>query len=148
MSGKKRKSKFNSLSTPGVRQDLSNYLVELIFLRSNKGIKLPSRFWRQIKYKFRYMREIKACRKFIKTYGEPAVLFVVKNNYLTTFTDYAQMEVFLQKYKEAAERKSAAKDNSPVELEPISRGKDLRDFVKPVQEKIGLFKKLEELENG
>ena len=67
-----RKSKFTSLSTPGTRQDCSNYLVELAFLKSNRGIRLPPKFWQQVKYKFRYRREIQACRKFIKKYGEGA----------------------------------------------------------------------------
>jgi hypothetical protein len=148
MASLKRKSRFNSLSTPGMRQDTSNYLVGLVFLRSNRGIKMPPKFWSQTRYKFRYMREIKACRKFIKAYGEQAMLYVAKKNYLTTFTDYAQMEVLLQKFKEGKDRTNADKDLSPIKSESRIQGKDLRDFVKPVPEKKGLFQKLEELENG
>lgn len=143
----KRKSKFNSLSTPGARQDLSNYLVELAFLRSNNGIKLPPKFWRLTKYKFRYMREIKGCRKFIKLYGEEVALHVAQNNYITTWTNYANLEVLFQKRMESFQRKMLPKDTTPVKPQSIYKGEDLRDFSISYRNKKGLFEKLEEIEN-
>jgi len=98
----KKKARFNSLSTPGTRQDASNYLVELAFLRANHGIKLKPKFWQQTKYKFRYRREIQAVRKFIKKHGEAAVLSVAISNYIRTWTNYGQIEAQLQKIKERA----------------------------------------------
>ena len=145
---KKRKSRFNSLSTPGTKQDLSNYLVELAFLRTNHGIKMPPRFWRLAKYKFRYMREIKGVRKFIKEYGEPTVLHIALNNYITTWTKYDQLHVLAQKYKESIERRKSPKDTTPVLPENVSRGDDLRGQVNRRPRKRGLFEKIEELENG
>ena len=94
---KKKKARFSSLSTPGLKQDVSNYLTELAFLRSNRQIKLPPKFWQQTKYKFRYRREIQEVRKFIKKYGEARVLSVAISSYITTWTDYAQIEAALQK---------------------------------------------------
>lgn len=143
----KRKAKFVSLSTPGVRQDLSNYLVELIFLRRNRGSRLPPRFWSETRYKFRYMREIKACRKFIKAYGEAAVLHIARKNYFTTWTEYDKIEVLLQAYRERIVNKSKPKDMGSVEREIVERGKDLRTQRQRKEHK-GLFQKLEELENG
>jgi len=143
----KRKAKFNSLSTPGQRQDLSNYLVELAFLRTNHGIKLPQHFWRQTRYKFRYTREIRGCRKFIKNYGEAAVLFVASNNYITTWTDYAKLEVLLQKFDERLTRIRNPKDTTSVTGETYFKGEDLRQIKKPKLNK-GLFEKLKEIKNG
>lgn len=141
----KRKNKFNSLSTPGLRQELSNYLVELAFLRSNKLIRLPQKFWQLVKYKFRYRREIMACRKFIKKYGEATILFIAQNNYVISWTDYAKIEVLLQKYKESQDRLLLPKDFSSVPSSIKKRGVDLRES-SSLPSKKGLFEKLEEIE--
>jgi len=144
---KRKKTKFQSLSTPGVRQDLSNYLVELIFLRQNHGNRMMPKFWRDPRYKFRYMREIKACRKFIKIHGEPAVLYISRKNFFTTWTDYAKIEALLQSVKERINKQAAPKDTSIVQKETIERGKDLRLNRKKKIDK-GLFQRLKEIENG
>lgn len=143
---KKRKSRFDSLSTPGKKQDLSNYLVELAFTRQNRGQKMPPNFWRLVKYKFRYRREIQACRKFIKKYGEAFVLYVALNNHITRWTDFGRIEFLLQKLQEKQEAIKSPKDFSPVEEESLKVKEDFRDF-KPKPAKVGLFKRLEEL-NG
>lgn len=144
----KRKSKFNSLSTPGVRQELSNYLVELAFLRQNRGAKLKPYFWKDVKYKFRYRREIMACRKFIKKYGEPFVLSVAMSNYITTWTDFAKVEFLLQQKAESARRKQSPKDTSAVVNDFNRETEDLRDYTLPKPKKRSLFERLKELNNG
>lgn len=144
----KRKSKFNSLSTPGVKQELSNYLVELVFLRQNRGVPLKPHFWRDTKYKFRYRREIMACRKFIKKYGEPFVLSVALDNYIYSWTDFSKIEFLLQRKNEAEERKKTPKDTSPVVNEANETSEDLRDFSYSRPKKQSLFGKLKELNGG
>lgn len=141
----KRKARFSSLSTPGVKQDCSNYLVELAFLRANHGTKLTPRFWQQTKYKFRYRREIQACRKFIKKYGEPSVLYVAMHNHIITWTNYGNVEFLLQQRVEKFKRIAEAKDTSPVKSEDVISSIDLRENRIPVPKKMGLFEKLEEM---
>ena len=144
----KRKQKFNSLSTPGLRQDLSNYLVELAFLRSNHGQRMPEKFWRIPKYKFRYMREIKGVRKFIKDYGEPIVLHIALGNYITTWTKYDNLHVLAQKRVASKERQRAIKDLTPVLSQSRKLGTDLRGQTVRRPRKKGLFEKIEELEDA
>ena len=143
----KRKARFSSLSTPGHKQDCSNYLVELAFLRWNRGTKLPEYFWRQQRYKWKYGKEIKACRKFIKKYGEAAVLYIALNNYITTWQDFAHIEFLLQKIEERRQRIATPKDTSPVSPAHVPTKEDLRDFV-PAPRKKGLFERLKELNSG
>tara|TARA_R100001244_G_scaffold114566_1_gene84908 strand:+ start:559 stop:1008 length:450 start_codon:yes stop_codon:yes gene_type:complete len=144
----KRKQKFNSLSTPGLRQDLSNYLVELAFLKDNRGIRLPAKFWQNPRYKFRYMREIKGVRKFIKDYGEPIVLEIALKNHITTWTKYDNLHVMAQKIKVRGERRLAPKDTSQVAQEIESKGIDLRDKKVNRPRKKGLFEMILELEKN
>lgn len=143
----KRKTRFNSLSTPGHKQDCSNYLVELAFLRRNKGTKLPEKFWQLQRYKWQYRKEIQACRKFIKKYGEPAVLKIALHNHITTWTDFAHVEFLLQQVAERQQRLAAPKDTSPVKDESVKVADDYRDFA-PAPPKKGLFERLKELSNG
>jgi hypothetical protein len=141
--------KFPSHSTPGHEMDLGTWLVELALTRKNCGVKLPPRFWSLVQYKFAFMREIKAVKKFIKEYGEKAVLRIALREYLTTYTDYGQMEVFLQKIKESAERLALPKDTSEVKPESLTHtGPDLRDEKPKMQKKLGTFERLKELQNG
>jgi len=144
----KRKARFNSLSTPGQKQDCSNYLVELAFLKDNHGIRLPSKFWQLTRYKFRYRREIQSCRRFIKKYGEPDVLFVALNNHITTWTDFARIEVLLQKRAERRERMAAKKDVTPVVCDFSQETADLRIEINRRERKKGMFERLGELEDG
>ena len=145
---KKKKARFNSLSTPGLKQDLSNYLVELAFLRSNRGIKMPPKFWQNPRHKFRYMREIKGVRKFIKDYGETVVLEIALAEYITTWTKYDNLHVLAQHRVAAEKRKSLPKDMTPVAPEKEQLGVDLRGQTTPRPRKRGLFEKIEELENA
>lgn len=147
---KKKKARFKSLSTPGKRQDASNYLVELIFLRTNHGAPLPPSFWQQTRYKFRYRREIQAVRKFIKKYGEVDVLFVAISNYITTWTNYANIEAMLQRREERKKLKASAKDLTPVQKPESPHGPDLRaenNMCSPPVKK-SLFERLKELKDG
>lgn len=144
----KRKARFNSLSTPGQKQDCSNYLVELAFLKDNHGIRLPPKFWQLTRYKFRYRREIQACRRFIKKYGEPDVLYVALNNHITTWTDFARIEFLLQQRAERRQRIAAPKDISPVVVDFSQENIDKRVNVKRRERKKGLFERLGELDNG
>lgn len=145
---KKRKSRFSSLSTPGLKQDCSNYLVELVFLRSNKGTRLPAKFWQEQRYKWRYRNEIQACRKFIKKYGEPAVLSIAMHNQnVTTWTDFAKIEFLLQQIEESRVRRALPKDTSDVIEETVKVEADHRDFT-PRGPKKGLFERLKELNDG
>lgn len=144
---KKNKARFNSLSTSGHKQDCSNYLVELAFLKRNKGTKLPEKFWQLQRYKWQYRKEIQACRKFIKKYGEAATLSIAMNNHLTTWTDFAHIEFLLQRVAEQSVRLSAPKDTSSVTTESVKVDKDLRDFT-PTPKKKNLFERLKELNSG
>ena len=144
---KKNKAKFNSLSTPGVKQDLSNYLVELAFLRSNRGVKMPPKFWQNPQHKFRYMREIKGVRKFIKDYGESIVLEIALAEYITTWTKYDILHVLAQHRVAARERMKMPKDLTPVVKLDEQPGTDLRGRVNRRPRKKGLFEMIEELED-
>ena len=102
--------KFSSLSTPGLKQDLPTFLVELAFLRQNHGVRLTEYFWRQTQYKWRFGREIQGCRKFIKKYGDVATLKIAIENYIKSWCDYATLEVLFQKLFERAQRLSVEKN--------------------------------------
>jgi hypothetical protein len=143
----KKKTRFNSLSTPGHRQDCSNYLVELAFLRRNRGTRLPAKFWQLQRYKWQYRKEIQACRKFIKKYGEPTVLYIAMQHHITTWTDFAHLEFLLQKVAERQKRLAAPKDISGVSRESVKVAEDYRDFT-PKPRKKGLFDRLKELSSG
>lgn len=144
----KRKSKFTSISTPGHKHDCSNHLVELAFLRQNKGKKLPEFFWREQRYKWRYRKEIQACRKFIKKYGEPLVLWAAINDLrITSWQDFAHVEFILQKLEEKRTLRALPKDLTPVAPETVKVSEDYRDF-EPAKSKLGLFDRLKELNSG
>ncbi|TFH25853.1 hypothetical protein E4G67_00285 [Candidatus Bathyarchaeota archaeon] len=141
----KKKSRFSSLSTPGLKQDCSNYLVELVFLRSNKGTQLPPAFWQLQRYKWQYRNEIQACRKFIKKFGEPAVLFIaIHNQDIVTWKDFAKVEFLLQQIEESRLRRALPKDTSGIPKESVKVLTDLRDFTSPAPKK-NLFERLSEL---
>ena len=140
-----KKPKFNSIITPGVKQDASNYLVELAFLRANHGAPLQPKFWQQSKYKFRYRIEIQACRKFIKKYGEPNVIYIAMHNHITSWSDFAKVEFLLQQRNERAARLSKPKDTLPIRIEVSEPVVDLRINKITPKIKKGLFERLEEI---
>ena len=142
---KKRKTKFNSLSTPGVKQDCSNYLVELAFLRANHGNRLAPKFWQQSRYKYKYRNEIQACRKFIKKYGEAFVLYIAMHNHITTWTSYGNVEFLLQQQADRLDRLAKTKDHSEVKQESIEILEDIRENRIPTPKKKGLFERIEDI---
>lgn len=143
---KKKTASFKSHSTPGHQMDLSCWLVELAMTRKNLGVRLPSYFWREVKYKFMFINELKAVKKFIKEYGERAILEISLREYITTYRDYALMQVFLQRIKEREERLALPKDISEVQPEITSIGPDLREARPVIKKKIGLFDRLKEIQ--
>lgn len=144
---KKRKARFNSLSTPNKKVDCSNYLVELVFLRQNRGRRLQPEFWKQQRYKYRFRKEIQACRKFIKKYGEAAVLKItLENTDIVSWADYGKIEFYLQKLLERRQLRALPKDESDVETESVEVEQDLREHI-PSRRK-SLFERLKELNNG
>jgi len=146
---KRRKARFNSLSTPGHKQDCSNYLVELAFLRQNHGKKLPKSFWKMTRYKTRYRQELIACRKFIKKYGEPLVLKITLRDFrITTWRDYGKVEMVLQREQEKAVLKARPKDTSDVAPENPFVSEDLRPTRPTPSKRLGLFDKLKQLEKA
>ena len=146
MAKRKNKARFTSLSS-GTPQDCSNYLVELAFLKRNKGTRLPPKFWQQQRYKWAYRKEIQACRKFIKKYGEPSVLYIAMNNHITSWSDFAHIEFLLQKIAERSRRLATPKDTTPVTKETVKVASDHRDFT-PLPNKQGLFSILNVLNIG
>lgn len=116
-------------------------------MRANHGQRLSPKFWQQTKYKFRYRREIQACRKFIKKYGEPSVLYVAMHNHITTWTSYGNVEFLLQQRVEMFKRLATKKDTSPVKIEGTLPIIDLREDKIRAPKKKGLFDRLEEISN-
>jgi hypothetical protein len=133
-----------SRTTPGHKMQLRAFVAETLFIRQHG--KLPPYFWQQTRYKFRDGMEIKAASKFIKIYGEAILMIVVLNNReLTTLTDYAKAEVYLQQEKNRRELRKLAKDvTAPEHIKKIGV-EDLRTNV--TKRPMGLFSKLEKL-NG
>ena len=128
--------------------DLAAWLVELAMTRFNQGIRLPARFWTDTRYKFKFGREIQAVRKFMKEFGEKRLLEISLKEYISTYTDYAQMNVYLQKMREQTARLAYPKDISEVKPEGKVEGPDLRELRPVIKKKLGLFDKIQEIQNG
>lgn len=143
---RKKNKTVQSSTTPGHKMQLRSWLVELVMLRASGG-RLPPYFWKEQKWKWRYTNEIKAVSKFIKTYGELAVLNAVLNNReLSTFSSYGDIEFLLQKEDELVKKQLTPKDYTEVKpLAPLS-DEDYREPVSFVKKK-SLFDRLRELEN-
>lgn len=143
----KKKIKIQSLSTPGHNMFVRSWLAELVMTRANKGQKLKPYFWRDSRWKWKYTSEVKAVSKFIKKYGEAAVVKVVsENRKIFTFASYGEMEVLLQKEHGRIERLLLPKDNTEVTSEEPEVVTDLRGPRLSISKK-GLFQRLAELEN-
>jgi hypothetical protein len=139
---KKRKARFNSLSTPGLRVTLENYLVELAFLRSNYNQKLPEKFWQSTRHKYKYRREIQAVKKFLNKFGETDVLrAAIEHLKIVSWADYGKVEAILQTYAERRELRARPKDLTPVKKR-IKNSVDLRPKDDTVKKPKGLFKRL------
>ncbi len=140
-----KKAVFPSLTTPGHRMELKTWLVEIIMVRANKGVKLPAKFWSDSRWKWKFVNELKAVTKSIKRYGEGPIIRAVYSRHLTTFTSYGELEVALQAEDERAKRLKAPKDlteSKPIEIEQLP---DLREN-KPAKKKAGLFDRLTDME--
>jgi len=140
------KIKVLSQTTDGHKMQLRSYIAELMLIRQYGVGSLRPYFWRHKFWKGLYTREVRAVSKFLKTYGPQAVVEVVNNIKITSFTDYAQLEFFLQKEAARIQRLAAPKDTSKTKNEAYEV-EDLREprfFIK----KKGLFDKLDELERN
>lgn len=124
---KKRRARFDSVSTPGHKQDTAQYIVELNMMRKNRG-PLPQYFWRQQRFKWNYSREIKAVKHFTKKYGESKALRIALQYPLVTWTKYADVEVHFQRLEELEKLRALPKDTSEVKKENEMEAEDLRDF--------------------
>jgi hypothetical protein len=119
------------------------WVAEIVILRRFKH--LPPNFWREPKFKWIFMGEVKAATKFIKDYGQAAVELVVTNNKdLTTLSSYGDMEVLLQAEEARQKRLAAPKDTEPCRPILPTELKDLRDF--KTTAKTGLFERLNNLD--
>lgn len=144
---KKKKIQYMSRTTPGHEMQLRTWLAETLMIRQINW-KLPEKFWTLPKYKFKFATEIKAVSKYIKKYGEGAVVrAVLDNKKLTSMSDYAFAEVCLQNEEASLKRISLPKDTSPApeRINNISSA-DLRD-ARP-EPKENLFTKLDRIING
>lgn len=101
-------------------------------------------FWRSKRWRGAYTREVRAISKFLKRYGEWAVVNLSCDVRINTFANYADIEFFLQKEAAKSIRLRLPKDISEVICE-TSVGKDLREPRNFIRQK-GLFEKLDEIE--
>ena len=124
-----KKIKVQSQTTNGHKMQLRSYIAELMLIRQFGLGSLHPYFWRHKYWKGLYMKEVRAVSKFLKSYGERAVVTVANNVQINTFTNYAELEFFLQ--KESA--------GYTYEVEDL---REPRFFVR----KKGLFEQLDEFE--
>lgn len=141
----KKELRINSSTTPGHKMLLRSWLAELAMTRSNRGSPLPAYFWRDGRWKWKYGQEVKAASKFIKKYGQAIVVSVVIDNCINTFSDYGNMEFFLQREFDSICRMAAPKDNTVAEKEQKKEIVDIRE-PKIFPKKKGVFEKLSEFE--
>lgn len=141
----KKKILFPSTTTPGHRMELKTWLVELVMIRANKGIRLPAKFWSDSRWKWKFINELKAVTKHLKKYGEGPVIRIVYANPICSFSNYAELEFLLQAESDRQKRLAAPKDNSEVQLLQSSILEDFREE-RPKVVKKNLFDKLSDLE--
>jgi len=140
------KIKVLSQTTHGHKMQLRSYIAELMLIRQYGLTSLQPYFWRHKYWRGLYTKEVRAVSKFLKTYGPRAVVAVANNIQINTFTNYAELEFFLQKEAAKEYRLTQPKDTSKVNDEAIEV-QDLREprfFVK----KKGLFEALDEFEKS
>ena len=139
-----KKIKVQSQTTDGHKMQLRSYIAELMLIRQFGLGSLHPYFWRHKYWRGLYTKEVRAVSKFLKSYGDRAVVTVANNVQINTFTNYAELEFFLQKESAGYSRLSQPKDTSKIKNETYEV-EDLREprfFVR----KKGLFEKLDELE--
>jgi hypothetical protein len=139
-----KKIKVLSETTSGHKMQLRSYLAELMLIRQYGLSSLSPYFWRHKFWRGLYTKEVRAISKFLKSYGPRAVVEVASNPFITTFTNYAELEFFLQKESAKDYRLAQPKDTSIIknETDEVQDLREPRFFVK----KKGLFEKLNEFE--
>ena len=136
--------KILSQTTRGHNMQLRSWLAELVMLRTYG--KLKPYFWRDSRWRGIYTQEVKAVSKFIKNYGNRAIVMVAENPFIKTFTDYANIEWRIQEFAKSDELIRKPKDFEPP-ISPISQGEDLRDYEIKKTNKISLFDRLDSYEH-
>ena len=139
-----KKIKVLSQTTDGHKMQLRSYIAELMLVRQYGLTSLRPYFWRHKYWKGLYTKEVRAVSKFLKNYGPKAVVTVANNVQINTFTDYAQLEFFLQKESARDSRLAQPKDTSEIKNE-TREVVDLREPRFSIRKK-GLFEKLDEFE--
>lgn len=135
-----------SRTTPSHVMQLRAWLAETLCIRQF-GFNLPSEFWKLPKYKFKFAAEIKSVSKFIKKYGEgPVVRAILDNKKLTSMSDYASAEFYIQNDIASLERLRKPKDTSKHEVKINNNVEDLRTEIPTTKE--SLFTKLDRMING
>lgn len=107
----KKKATYKSFSTPEARHGLEAFLVELVMQRK-AGKRLPPYFWQRAQYKWQFVNELKAVKKFIKNYGVRVVCAVASNYPLNSWGSYGEAEAALQAEVERERLRAAPKDLS------------------------------------
>ncbi len=125
---------------------LRSYIAELMLVRQYGLSGLCPYFWRKKFWKGLYIREVRAVSKFLKSYGPKAVVTVANNLQINTFTNYAELEFFLQKESARDYRLAQPKDTSKIKNETCEV-EDLREPRFSVRKK-GLFETLDEFEKS
>jgi len=138
------KIKVQSQTTDGHKMQLRSYIAELMLIRQYGKSSLRPYFWRHKFWKGIYTREVRAVSKFLKSYGPRAVVSVASNVQINTFTNYAELEFFLQKESARGFRLAQPKDTSKIKNETYEV-EDLREPRFSIRKK-GLFEKLDEFE--
>lgn len=136
--------KIKSETTPNHNMQLRSYVAELMLIRQFGKHSLMPYFWRHPRFKGTYTREVRAISKFIKTYGPSAVVSVACDVGIRTFTNYAEIEFFIQKEAAKSKRLAVPKDVTEVYTESETY-EDLRE-PRVTQRKKGIFERLNELE--
>lgn len=141
-----KKIKVLSQTTHGHQMQLRSYLAELMLIRQYGLTSLQPYFWRHKFWRGLYTREVRAISKFLKSYGERAVVEVASKTSISTFTNYAELEFFLQKESARDKRLAQPKDTSEIKDE-TDEVHDLRGPRFSIRKK-GLFEKLDEFEKS
>jgi hypothetical protein len=138
-----KKIKVQSQTTAGHKMELRSFLAELMLIRQYGLQSLCPYFWRHKYWRGLYTVEVRAISKFLKSYGQEAVIAVIGNIKINTFTNYAELEYFLQKIRAANNRLAKPKDTTKI-INETCTVEDLREprfFVKSK----GMFERIDEL---
>lgn len=142
----KRGTRLPSATTTNHKMQVRSWVAERMMIRQF-GKALGPYFWRENRWKWKYMQEVKAATKFIKAYDEDMVLKVVcENKKLVTLASYGGIEFLLQNEQARLDRLSKKKDTSPVTYEVHASGEDLRG-PRSTSRRTGLFDRLDNMEN-